>query len=693
MKTTVVTSPSALLTLPSELIEAVLICSCSPRTVASIAQTCRALHTLVYGSPDSHLWRELFLTIWDDPRPALQHRSLVDPRIDPTGWDWATEYRRRVSADKWLKAWRRDIYLTDEETPVVGKDVHTDLDTEWYTTTLSALSAVLNTLLTLRPFPATPPIALTVLTPAISSYPTGNIGSGVPVDGSERRERMTNAPPLPPLLFVFASGLDLSYQESRSGVRVGRMVYGPHASRAVVAPTPTLIPTPSLPPQLVRTLFASRMVEVRGLPGHLPFLSGADEWGEDALGDVFHRIVCITGFVPIPPPLVATTTSTSTSEFIADDARSAAVDTEVRKNQQRNTRVEYERRRLGEEAFGEEHEEHDRCESGEQSDASTAFPTPLQQRADARTLARRRVYDMRYLRGDRLWGPFQIVTREALGARPGPKRPGLDRKEVPRKGGRGASTSGAPSGRAGPVPRLGALRLGTLAWAIGVDIEPDDFDSTSDDDQDEDWRDPADTGKEPSSSSESRERVREQTHGGEDMVDGDSDVEPTEPEHPLMSLILSSPVIADADAEPAASTASTTSRRRTRRSNPRLPRNSLISPRQIKPEHLRPDYAYLASVRIVVEANLRELFGAESSDDVEEAASEVRAGGVGMFWEDEDEMLGARAGSGGLSISLFVSLGCSCETHFDSVLCISRFVIIYYDTTRHPRDQFQFYTV
>ncbi|KAG8215867.1 hypothetical protein J3R82DRAFT_7824 [Butyriboletus roseoflavus] len=631
MKTTGMTSPSALLTLPSELIQAVLICSCSPRTVASVAQTCRALHTLIYASPDSHLWRELFLTIWDDPRPALEHRSLVDPRIDPAGWDWATEYRRRVSADRWLKAWRRDICLTDAETPA-ERDAGTD--TERYITALSALSAVLNTLLTLRPFPASPLIALADLTPAsaISLCPTGNVGSGV-----GDRERMTSAPPLPPLLIVLVSGIS-AFQESRSGVRVGRMVYGPHASRAATAELAP-IPTPSLPPQLVRTLLASRAVAVRGLPAHVPFLSTADDWGNDPLGEVFHRIICITGFVPIPPPLVATSTSTSTStstpisEFISDHTRSASVDTEVLKNQ--DTEIELGRREDGE---LEQHKDHDHHESGEQS-TPTAFPTPSQQHADARTLARRRVYDMRYLRGDCLWGPFHPVTREALGVRPEATRLAFGKKEdVPRKGGKRASTSSASSGSGW------TYRLGTLAWAIGVDIEPDDFDSTSDDSKDEDWRDPADTGKESSSSSESEEREREPTNGSGDTVVADPDVEPIEPEHPLISLIHSSTISVDTEPTTSTSTASTASRRRTRRSNPRLPRSSLVSPRQIKPHHLRPDYVYLASARIVVEANLRELFGAEKSDDVEGTASEVRAGGVGMFWEDEDDILGARAG-------------------------------------------------
>ena len=623
----------ALLTFPSELIEAILICSCSPRTVASVAQTCRTFHTLVYASPDSHLWRELFLTTWDDPRPALEHRALLDPRIDLTAWDWGTEYRRRVSADRWLKAWRRDIYLPEDDEALAVKDD----DTKQNTAALSALSAVLDTLLTLQPFPTSPLIALTVLTPAISPYPTGNVGSGV----GDRRERMTSAPPLPPLLIVLASGFS-DFEHSQSGARVGRMVYGPYASRALVDNGPgeagaewVPIPTPSLPPQLVRTLLASHTVGVRGLPPYVPQLSGADCWGGDALGDVFHRIICITGFVPIPPPLrvvsVPTFTSTSTSGSDSDSTLSTSVDVNNGENE-----VEIQ-------GGGKKHGEKDHRKSDEEPEA---FPTPSQQHADARTLARRRVYDMRYLRGERLWGPFQPVTRATLNAtRPGPTPLDADSRAKLQKVETRASTSGATS------RRRGLRGLDTLAWAMGVEIELNDVDSTSGDDSgDEEWHDPSEAGPDASSSSQSRDREREQAAGGEDTaMTEDADRDPEIVHDPsLVSLILGSTDTVDTEstASPTSAAASRSSRRRTRRSNPRLPHNSSISPRSIKPEHLRPDYAYLASVRIVVEANLRELFGSEINDNVGGTASETRAGGVGMFWEDEDEIrLRAQAGS------------------------------------------------
>lgn len=612
------TSASTLLTLPSELIEATLICSCSPRSVASIAQTCQTLRTLVYASPDSHLWRELFLTTWDDPRPALEHRALVDPRVNPATWDWGTEYRRRVRADKWLKAWRRDI---------LPADVDPRRDPAWYAETMSTLLAVLDTLMTLRPFPAFPPIALTLLTPAVSQFPMESTRLGV----GERRERMASAPPLPPLLVVLASGL-FAVTPSQSGVRLGRMVYGPHASSALLdgegTSTRTPIPTPSLPPHLIRTLLASHTVGVRGIPPYAPHLWDADFWARDPLGDVFHRIICITGFVPIPPP-ISTSTFIFTPGSVSERTLSTSLDANGQNAENKVTQDD-----------GRDHVEKARVESeGQRMGYITEpFRSPSEQHADARILARRRVYDMQYLRGDRVWGPFHLVSKESLDYGASPL--GTDCKHQLQKD----ETHATPR-------RSGSRHLNTLAWAMGMDVELDDLDATSDDNSgDEDWRDPTETSLEASSSSQRRNPEREQVAGGEYMEDSGSDTE-TEAEH-ILSLILTSPHIDDS--EP--TTNSNSSRRRTRRSNAR--RSNSVDPRDIKPEHLKPDYTYLASARIVVETNLKELLGCVigDDDDVLASTSDTRAGGVGMFWEDEDEILQGQSDQGVLSTVFLLAI-------------------------------------
>jgi len=62
-----------LLTTPVEIIEYILTLLAAdeePHAIAALAATCRLLYDMVYRSLDSHLWREIFLTTFDDPRPA-----------------------------------------------------------------------------------------------------------------------------------------------------------------------------------------------------------------------------------------------------------------------------------------------------------------------------------------------------------------------------------------------------------------------------------------------------------------------------------------------------------------------------------------------------------------------------------------------------------------------------------------------
>ena len=72
------------------------------------------------------------------------------------------------------------------------------------------------------------------------------------------------------------------------------------------------------------TLLASRAIDMRRLPAYVPHLSSADYWGSDLLGDVSLRIVSITGFAPIAPPLDFLSPSTSGS--VSDRTLFAFVD-------------------------------------------------------------------------------------------------------------------------------------------------------------------------------------------------------------------------------------------------------------------------------------------------------------------------------------------------------------------------------
>ena len=88
--------------LPAEFIEAVLILSAAsdnPRSIAALSQTSRFFYDLIYRCPDQYLWHEIFLTTFDDPRPALNHLSTISkghPRFDIRNFDWTREYAYRI---------------------------------------------------------------------------------------------------------------------------------------------------------------------------------------------------------------------------------------------------------------------------------------------------------------------------------------------------------------------------------------------------------------------------------------------------------------------------------------------------------------------------------------------------------------------------------------------------------------------
>ncbi|KAI0932670.1 hypothetical protein AcW1_000275 [Taiwanofungus camphoratus] len=86
----------SLISLPPELTERILIFA-HPRDVSRFTQTCRSAYSLVYGSNDLYLWREMFLSYpFDDLRKALPpfraHRNAIE-------CDWQNELQRRVDAE------------------------------------------------------------------------------------------------------------------------------------------------------------------------------------------------------------------------------------------------------------------------------------------------------------------------------------------------------------------------------------------------------------------------------------------------------------------------------------------------------------------------------------------------------------------------------------------------------------------
>ena len=113
------------LSLPTELIEEIIIISAhlgDPRIVATLSQTCQLLRSLVYHQSHKHIWREMFLVIFDDPRPALdlhlQGRAPLrqpDPPPNDKGkgkvkegmiisgdFPWEDEYKERIWTETFI---------------------------------------------------------------------------------------------------------------------------------------------------------------------------------------------------------------------------------------------------------------------------------------------------------------------------------------------------------------------------------------------------------------------------------------------------------------------------------------------------------------------------------------------------------------------------------------------------------------
>ena len=71
-------APIGILSLPLEALEDILVSLAFDGhivTVSAFAQTCHKIRQLVYEPLDKHLWRQIFLSTFDAPRPLDQEDS------------------------------------------------------------------------------------------------------------------------------------------------------------------------------------------------------------------------------------------------------------------------------------------------------------------------------------------------------------------------------------------------------------------------------------------------------------------------------------------------------------------------------------------------------------------------------------------------------------------------------------------
>lgn len=127
---------SYILLLPSEVAEAIVLWTAIegfPTAIASLAQTCRSFRDLIYNPSDTHLWREVFLTTFDDPRDVYFARV--------SEFDWSYEFQERISVDLYLKS------AVEPITPDQIWEAHPRPENDDYLRTLSVLLSVLKTTL------------------------------------------------------------------------------------------------------------------------------------------------------------------------------------------------------------------------------------------------------------------------------------------------------------------------------------------------------------------------------------------------------------------------------------------------------------------------------------------------------------------------------------------------------------------
>ena len=341
----------SILALPAELVESILIASAAggfPRAIAAFAQTCKAHHALVYHTTDNHLWREIFLTTFDDPRASgggpgwgQCMSSHSQARLEET-FDWSGEFRRRIWAAGYIR-WQAD--------PVAKYAVDPVTDLEQSLRNTCAFDTILSV--------------------------------------------MRSAMPCPPtLVFSFLDCPDMH----EANVKIT-----PNSSYPTFPPLPQAIGPPNSTDTRGRifcqSLRASNTTWIesvleKGLPLEVTAMFSGDRWVGGLTGQFLsdpelremqaaaHIIAC-TGFIPAPQPDSASTPTSRESTPLSKLDEPLARPSGSRTSSWSSSRS-----------------------TTQDPAAAGSFMSAENQLKRARRLARMRVYNMRYLARDRHWGPF-----------------------------------------------------------------------------------------------------------------------------------------------------------------------------------------------------------------------------------------------------------------------------------------------
>ncbi|KAF5373766.1 hypothetical protein D9758_000851 [Tetrapyrgos nigripes] len=313
---------TTIFTLPTEIIDQIL-CSCAlydfPEAIAALSQTCQYFRNLIYSQDSDtngtagcggHLWREVFLTTFDDPRHVLQAMKMPSNQKDEHSFafDWRMEFQRRIQARAMFRP-----------------------------------SALLNTKTVSEPALLAPALLAQSLK-AIASIISGSLPSFPVNEDSDLVETVPKSSNLAWMNRLLSNGYPLLL-------------------------THKLLGRSPLP------LAASRSQQDD---------CGILEVGWDVSdpGQTFYKIVAQSGFRPLVPTPASKVASTSEPLFSNLDVDNTSYP--------------------GTTSFGEPRR-------SSQTESTISRPVLLsaeRQRQMARVNARRRVYNLSFLSQDRLWGPF-----------------------------------------------------------------------------------------------------------------------------------------------------------------------------------------------------------------------------------------------------------------------------------------------
>jgi len=135
---------------------------------------------------------------------------------------------------------------------------------------LSVLKALLSVIDTSTPFPSSSYISLTIPTNVTSQE-----------EANSPFAPMINSPPFQPLLLL----LTANYSPMLNSLNVTWL----HGLLEV-----------GFPPELTRMLLGNMAINVQGHPLHHPALTPASYWDGSEVGQLFHKLIYCTDFIPIP---------------------------------------------------------------------------------------------------------------------------------------------------------------------------------------------------------------------------------------------------------------------------------------------------------------------------------------------------------------------------------------------------------